>query len=64
MSTVPVHYFITLDAAYRFYRTRCEEASVGRRGKASQKLKTKRRHERMTRVSLFLFSLVPKAALH
>ena len=39
-----------IDAAYRFYRTRCEEASIGRRGKAPEKLKTKRRHERLTRV--------------
>lgn len=46
------------DAAYRFYRTRCEEASVSRRGKASQKLTTKRRHERLTRVSSSFFEFI------
>lgn len=40
-----------LDAAYRFYQSRAEEQSMKRRGKLELKNKTKRRHERLVRVS-------------
>ena len=40
-----------LDAAYRFYRSRAEDLSIKRRGKSESKNKTKRRHERLVRVS-------------
>ena len=43
---------LILDAAYRFYRTRAEEQSIKRRGKMEIKNKTKRRHERIVRVSI------------
>ena len=38
------------DAAYRFYRTKCEEDSIKCRGKAVFLAKQKRKHERLTRV--------------
>ena len=38
------------DAAYRFYRTKCEEDSIKRRGKAAFLAKQKRKHEHLTRV--------------
>lgn len=37
------------DAAYRFYRSKCEEESIKRRGKAHEKQKQKRKHERLVR---------------
>lgn len=40
-----------LEAAYRFYKTRCEEDSAKRRGKSESMKKAKRRHERVVRVS-------------
>ena len=40
------------DAAYRFFRSRVEERSVSKRGLTSDKQKQKRRHERLTRVSI------------
>lgn len=40
-----------IDAAYRFYRSRCEEESAKRRGKLQEKNKQKRKHERIVRVS-------------
>jgi hypothetical protein len=46
-----VCYFGSADASYRFYRTRCEEKSVTRRGLAAEKQKRKRMRERITRVS-------------
>ena len=39
------------EAAYRFYRSRCEEISAKRHGKDIFKKTTKRRHERVIRVS-------------
>ena len=39
------------DAAYRFYRSRCEETSTKRRGMHQAKNKSKRKHERTIRVS-------------
>ena len=40
-----------LDAAYRYYRSLCEEASAERNGKSVSDLQRKRRHERLARVS-------------
>ena len=42
-----------IDAAYRFFRTRCEDELISRRGLASDKNKKKRRHERIVRVRMF-----------
>lgn len=39
------------DAAYRFYRSKCEEDSISKRGLAPERQKKKRRHERLARVS-------------
>ena len=47
-----VCYLIT-EAAYRFYKTKCEEESSRRRGKEDSVKKNKRRHERVVRVSHF-----------
>ena len=44
-----------IDAAYRFYKTKCEEDSIKRRGKTAEKQKKKRIHERLTRVSTVKF---------
>ena len=44
--------FFTIDAAYRFYRSRTEEVSSKRRGTFASKSKSKRRHERLVRVSI------------
>lgn len=41
--------FVT-EAAYRFYKTKCEEESLKRTGKDVEKKITRRRHERITRV--------------
>jgi len=38
------------DAAYRFYRSKCEEASKTKRGLLTATQKVKRRHERIARV--------------
>ena len=43
---------MSIDAAYRFYRSKCEEDSIKRRGKTSVIAKQKRTHERSSRVSL------------
>lgn len=40
------------DAAYRFYRSRCEEESSKRRGRHPQKVLTKRRHQRLLLVRI------------
>ena len=40
------------DASYRFYRSKCEEASINKRGLLAEKQKTRRRHERLARVCL------------
>lgn len=42
---------IYTDAAYRYYRSRCEENSASRRGLSAINQKKKRRHERIARVS-------------
>ena len=42
----------SLDAAYRFYRSRCEDESAKRRGKDQVRKTSKRRHERLVRVSI------------
>ena len=49
-----------VDAAYRFYKTKCEEDSIKRRGKTAEKQQRKRARERLTRVFLtcVLFCLV------
>ena len=50
IEALPTYMYTLSDAAYRFYRTRCEERSVARRGLSSEKQKQKRRRERLTRV--------------
>ena len=42
-----------IDAAYRFFRTRCEDELISRRGLAGDKNKKKRRHEHIVRVRMF-----------
>lgn len=49
-------HLLSVDAAYRFYRSHREEESLKRRGKNDDKQKRKRRHERQLRVS-YLFVL-------
>ena len=52
-----LHIYVPLflvDAAYRFYRSRCEDESAKRRGKLPEKNKAKRKHERIIRVSMHL----------
>ena len=44
-------FFSYEDAAYRYYRTQCEESSAQRRGKCPENRQRKRRHERLCRVS-------------
>ena len=39
------------EAAYRFYKSKCEEESAKQRGKLPFKNRLKRRHERLHRVS-------------
>ena len=41
-----------VDAAYRFYKTKCGEDSIKRRGKTTEKQQRKRAHERLTQVSV------------
>ncbi len=41
---------ILVDAAYRFYRSKCEEDTIKRKGQLDAKKKTKRKHERRVRV--------------
>ena len=43
---------LSVDAAYRFYRSQREEQSLKRRGKSDMKQKKKRRHERKLRVRI------------
>ena len=43
-----------VDAAYRYYRSCCEQKSIERRGINSVKLRQKRKNERLSRVCLFL----------
>lgn len=43
-------YFRIIDAAYRFYKSKCQEESLKRSGKAEEKKVSRRRHERITRV--------------
>ncbi len=45
---------IIIDAAYRFYKSKSEEESIKRSGKAELKKVSRRRHERITRVSTLL----------
>ena len=45
---------LSVDAAYRFYRSQREEESLKRRGKNEDKQKRKRHHERQLRVSYLL----------
>ena len=40
-----------VDAAYKFYKTKCED-SIKRRGKTAEKQQRKRARERLTRVSV------------
>ncbi len=50
-----------LDAAYRFFRSRCEERSASRRGIAALNQKKRRQlHERIARVSLIKFKGGPQ----
>lgn len=44
--------FYFLEAAYRFYKTKCEEDALIKSGKIEVKKIGRRRHERITRVSL------------
>jgi hypothetical protein len=39
-------------AAYIFYRTKCEEKALKRKGKADEQKIFRRRHERISRVNL------------
>lgn len=48
---IPSEIIFNTDAAYRFYRSKSEEESARRRGKLGLKNKSKRRHERLVRVS-------------
>ena len=54
-----LHYVFlnALDAAYRFYRTKCEEESAKRRGTEGTKKTVKRRHERIVRVGFYTMQL-------
>ena len=56
ISELFIHFEYTCitEAAYRFYRTKCEEESAKRRGTEGVKKITKRRHERIVRVSFTL----------
>ena len=46
--------FYCIDAAYRLYRSKCEEESINKRGRTTEIQQRKRRHERIARVSLIL----------
>ena len=48
------------EAAYRFYKTKCEEESTKRRGKEDSIKMIKRRHERIVRVSTVLTVFRPQ----
>ena len=50
-------YDLYTDAAYRFYRSRCEDESSRRRGKIPSKNRSKRKHERTTRVRCILLAV-------
>ena len=51
-----VHTCYTAEAAYRFFKTKSEEDSLKRNGMAERKKVTRRRQERVTRVSFaFMF---------
>jgi len=49
-----IFFFLSSEAAYRYYKSKCEEESVKRRGKDSSQNLAKRRHERIARVSELL----------
>ena len=51
----PYIYSSPADASYRFYRSKCEEASITKRGLLANKQKTKRRHERLARVGCMMY---------
>ena len=59
-----VHTCYTAEAAYRFFKTKSEEDSLKRNGMAERKKVTRRRQERVTRVSFaFMLSVVyPRSA--
>ena len=48
------HLGLYADAAYRFYRSKCEEESIKRCGKSAIFVKQKRKHERLSRVCVVL----------
>ena len=48
------HLGLYADAACRFYRSKCEEESIKRRGKSAILAKQKRKHERLSRVCVVL----------
>ena len=45
-----------LEAAYRFYKSKCEEEALRRSGKTESKKISQRRHERIARVSTNYYS--------
>ena len=64
-------FILSSDAAYRFYRTRCEEQSAAKRGIIDEKQRKKRKHEHLSRVcaqyhsrALALLSLDIAIAIH
>ena len=42
-----------LEAAYRFYKTKCEEDSLKRKGADGAKKTARRHHERIVRVGVY-----------
>lgn len=49
--------FVSTEAAYRFYKTKCEEESLKRTGKHVEKKTSRRRHERITRVNIIIVAV-------
>ncbi len=46
--------FFVTEAAYRFYKTKCEEESLKRTGKDVEKKRTRRRHERVGLIQILI----------
>ena len=60
LSAIKYILLVHVDAAYRFYKTKCEEYSIKRRGKTAEKQQKKRARERLTRVSTLNFCFYVK----
>ena len=55
-SYVPIH----AEAAQTYYKTLCQEQSLERRGKSGERKKSRRRHERTSRVrEIHKISIIP-----